>query len=215
MEIKRFQKSIPLYTGKKLKIGVTLVVPAKDEEPRIEQFLLKFKPYVDAILVIEDSSKDRTVEIAKKYADKVISLDPSKLPQPTHQVQVYNEALRHIETEWCLYADCDELWDEGFLTHIKEFMDKHKEALCLIFPRINLPDAKNYPDYQVRMVKTAWTIWKCEPHIIPYLNAKTETEEIIDVPLDQVVETHKQMDDYPIIHLPRRADIKRKWWNET
>jgi len=198
---------------KKLKPGVTLLTPAKNEEPRIEKALKQFKPYVDYIIVVEDGSTDRTVEIAKKYADKVIQLDSEKLPKPTHQVEVYNEGLKHVETEWILTADCDEVWDKGFLENMKKIIAEKPEALCFRFPRCNLPDGKDYPDYQVRLVKTAWVVWKREPHIVPYMRAKKKGGEIVETPLDATsgVET---FDDYPIVHLPRRNDIRRPWWDE-
>lgn len=191
---------------KELKKGITIMIPAKNEEHRIKDCILQFKKYADAIIVVEDGSTDRTVEIAKKYANKVIQLDPSKLSNPTHQVQVYNEGLKYVETEWILTADCDEIWDKGFLEHMKEIIAKKPHALCFRFPRLNMPVGKDFPDYQTRLVKTACTVWKHEPHIIPYLKGK-------DVPLDQTdhVET---LDNFPILHLPRRTDKKRPWWNE-
>lgn len=198
---------------KALKPGVTLLVPAKDEEPRIGAFLKQFEPYMDAIIVVEDGSADRTVEIAEKYADKVIQLDPAKLPKPTHQVEVYNEGLKHVETEWILTADCDEIWDKGFLENLKRIIAERPKVVCFRFPRCNLPHGKDYPDYQTRLVKTIWVVWRHEPHITPYFRGKkTDSEEIVEYPMDRTTEVIT-LDNYPIIHLPRRKDLQRPWWN--
>ena len=196
---------------KELKKGVTLMVPANNEEPRIEKFLKQFESYVDAILVVNDGSTDKTVEIAEKYADKVIQLDSKKLPKPSHQVQIYNEGLKHVETEWILTADCDEVWDVGFLKNLKEIMAKYPDVMSFRFPRCNLPDGKDFPDYQNRLVKTEWVIWKGEPHIVPHMRAEIVGEgEVVEQPLDTI--SCETLDEYPIVHLPRRKDLRRPWW---
>lgn len=198
---------------KQLKKGITVLLPAKNEEPRIESAIKQFKPYVDAIIVVEDESTDRTAEIAKKYADKVIELDSGSLPT-IHQSHLYNTGLRHVETKWILTADCDEVWDAGFLENLKKLITEKPDVPCFRFPRLNLPDGKDFPDYQVRLVKTEWTYWKGDPHSAPYFRGKKkDSDEIFEVLLDQVEGT-ETLDNFPILHLPRRKDIKRPWWGE-
>ena len=43
------------------------VVPAFNEEKRIEEVLKKLRKYVDKIIIVDDGSKDDTSKVAKKY----------------------------------------------------------------------------------------------------------------------------------------------------
>lgn len=197
---------------KKLKPGVTVILPAKNEEPRIAEAIKQFRPYVDFIIVVEDGSTDKTIEIAEEHADKVIQLNTKGLPK-VHQSHAYNEGWKHVETEYILVADCDEKWDKGFLENMKKILAQKPEALCFRFIRLNLPDGKDYPDYQVRLVKTAWVIWKEDPHSKPCLRGKSEENRVIGTPLDNTAAVEEVL-NAPILHLPRRKDINRPWWNE-
>jgi glycosyltransferase involved in cell wall biosynthesis len=194
-----------------LKPGITVLLPAKNEEPRIANAIKQFKPYVDAVIVIEDGSSDQTFEIAKQLADKAIHLTMD-LPE-VHQSHLYNAGLKHVETTHILVADCDEIWDVGLLSLLKKAITDKPDVVCFRFPRLNLPDGKDFPDYQVRLVQTKWTIWKEDPHSIPYFRGKkTGSDEIIEWIADKM-EGIETVDNFPILHLPRRTDgIRRPWW---
>ena len=55
--------------------GLTIVVCSKNSESLIENCLkeIKFNAPESELIVVDADSTDKTVEIAKKYADKVIS----------------------------------------------------------------------------------------------------------------------------------------------
>lgn len=201
-----------LDVRKKLKEGITLLLIARDEEPRIKDSILQFKGFVDTIIVIEDGSTDKTVEIAKKYADKVIKLDTKNLPE-IHQSHAYNEGIEHVETEWTLVADCDEIWDRSFLMNMKEIVKAKSESFGFRLVRLNMPHGEAYPDYQIRLVKTEWTYWERDPHSVPCLRAvvKGKKEMLRGTTLDNTGAI-EDINNAPIIHLPRRKDIKRRWW---
>ena len=208
--------------GKLLDEKIAVIMPAKNEEPRIKEAILQFKGYVDEIIVIDDWSTDRTVEIAEKYADKVVRF-PKKLNK-LHQSKLYNFGKTLTDAEWILNPDCDERYSEAFLKKIRYLTELSKEvgALAFRFPRLNLVteeemariDAsrltktevgwvKDYPDYQVRMVFREIVEWRGEPHCVPY-------SILHDKPIDKV--SCFTVNEHPIIHLPRRSDIKRPWW---
>lgn len=59
-----------MYQGKK----ISVVIPAYNEEEAIEKTVKDFsKPYVDEIIVVDNNSKDRTAELAKKAGAEVIT----------------------------------------------------------------------------------------------------------------------------------------------
>ena len=105
--------------------------------------------------------------------------------------------------EWVLFADADERWDDRFLMDIGGVIVNH-DTLSFRFPRLNLPDLKDFPDYQVRLLKNNGEMeWRGDPHDIVYHKGENK-------PVDQVSVT--TLLQYPIIHLPRRKDIRREWW---
>jgi glycosyltransferase involved in cell wall biosynthesis len=62
------------YRGKK----VVAVLPAYNEEKRIGEVIGKLKSYVDEIVVSDDGSRDRSVEVARRAGAKVVSAPINK-----------------------------------------------------------------------------------------------------------------------------------------
>ena len=195
-------------------IKVAAVILTKDEEPRIEECLRHIRPYVDYILVVDGGSKDKTAEIAEKYADKVVVKEFSG---SFAEERNYARTLVPKDCLWILWVDADERFDKGFLENMKVQIEEAEKGhiVCFRFPRINLPDGRDYPDYQVRLFRNSRDIlWKGDVHEVPYLVKE-------NVRLDQIDSAERRrrlgvatMDWFPILHLPRRKDIRRKWWED-
>lgn len=193
-------------------VKVCAIVITLDEEPRIVDCLKHLRPHVDHIVVVDSGSSDRTVEIAKKYADRV-----EVKPKFTRQDERYNHAKSLVPKDcgWILWVDADERFDLGFLRYIRQNVElaEKQGAGCFRFPRINLPDSKDFPDYQVRLFRNSRDITiRGHPDPIVFL-------ELLGMPLDQADRDEMEeklyvftVDAYPMIHLPRREDIRREWW---
>ena len=54
-----------------MKPTISLALISKNEEACISRCLESVKDLVDEIVIVDTGSKDRTVEIAKQYTDKV------------------------------------------------------------------------------------------------------------------------------------------------
>lgn len=81
---------------------ISCFVIACNEEDRIESCLKTLSGWVDELIVLDSGSQDRTVDIAKHYADKVIETDwPGFGPQR-------NRALTYCQHDWVLNIDADE-----------------------------------------------------------------------------------------------------------
>lgn len=176
---------------------VSAIVLTKNEESRIADCLGLLKPYVDHILVLDGCSEDLTVEVARYYTDLI-----KVKPFSGSFAEERNYAQSLAPSEWVLHVDADEIFNGVFLDKIKKIISNHKVD-SFRFPRINLPDKKDFPDYQVRLMKKDKVVWKRSLHEIPY-----STND--DKPIDQV--SVVTLDQYPIIHLKRREDEKREWW---
>lgn len=148
-----------------------------------------------------------------------------------------------------LHHDLDERFDVAFLKRFKQGFsssipvlvrarkgnDKHVGAYPVViniksdlpvimrFSRINLPNGKDYPDYQVRLydlslreeVGLTWFGKVHETlHVIQgdYMaNLDDHYKQILEqeaVPPFQYV----TLDSHPILHKSRREDLQREWW---
>lgn len=83
---------------------LSAVIIAKNEENRIQKCLDSLKGFVDEIVVVNNMSTDRTVEICQSYGAKVI----------THQEKEFfgrqrNIGIDNAAGEWILQMDADEI----------------------------------------------------------------------------------------------------------
>ena len=86
-----------------LKIPLTVAVITKNEEANIAQCLESVYGWADEIVLVDDESRDRTVEIAQKYADKIFFRKMDN--EGTHRNWTYSQA----KNEWVLSLDADEM----------------------------------------------------------------------------------------------------------
>ncbi|MFC4654181.1 MULTISPECIES: glycosyltransferase family 2 protein [Rheinheimera] len=109
---------------------ISCFVIACNEEDRIERCLKSLAGWVDQLIVLDSGSKDRTIEIAERYADTVYQTDwPGFGPQR-------NRALSYCEHEWVLNIDADEVMTDGLKAEIDRVLSE--------------------PDLDVNLVKIPW-----------------------------------------------------------
>lgn len=184
------------------RVKIAAVVLTLNEAPRIEACLKQLRPYLNYILVLDGFSTDNTAELAQKYADWVVLWKPSSSFAKDRN---YALSLVSREYEWVLFVDVDEEWNQEFLANMRGIIAKH-DVLSFRFPRINLPDEKDFPDFQVRLFKNNGSIeWRGDLHEVPYL-------KWADKPLGDV--SVATLAEYPIVHLERRKGLERSWWSE-
>lgn len=96
-------------------ISVAMIV--KNEESCLENCLKSIQG-VDEIIIVDTGSKDRTIEIAKKYTDKIY-----KFKWEDSFCKARNYALSKCSGDWILSIDADEELDN---------IDKLKEELAIL-----------------------------------------------------------------------------------
>lgn len=101
---------------------VSIVMPAFNEERYIELSLkavrqMSYPKHKLEIIVVDNGSTDKTVEIAQRYADKVIVHPNVKVGG------VRNEGVRHSEGEIIAFIDSDCLPAEGWLRDSLNYMN--------------------------------------------------------------------------------------------
>ncbi|MFA5059096.1 MAG: glycosyltransferase family 2 protein [Candidatus Omnitrophota bacterium] len=85
------------------KLALSVVVITKNEENNIKDCLGSVYGWADEIIVVDDESKDRTVELAKSYAGKIFHRKMDN--EGSHRNWAYLQA----KNEWVLSLDADEI----------------------------------------------------------------------------------------------------------
>lgn len=95
-------------------VPVTVVVLTKNEEDNIEECLQSVHGWADEILVVDDESTDRTVELAKKHANEVFHRKMEN--EGIHRNWICSKA----RNEWVLCLDADEMVSDELKEEIRE-----------------------------------------------------------------------------------------------
>lgn len=83
------------------KTFITAIIIAKNEEKMIAACLHTLE-WCQEVLVIDNGSVDKTVEVAEKLGAKVVYFKHQSF------ARVRNEALKHAKNDWVVYIDADE-----------------------------------------------------------------------------------------------------------
>ena len=83
---------------------ISAVLIVKNEEVMLSQCLDSVKDGVDEIIICDTGSQDKTIEIAKKYTDKI-----SSFPWTDSFCDARNSAKSHATGDWILSIDADEI----------------------------------------------------------------------------------------------------------
>lgn len=132
------------------KISAILIV--KNEEKNIEVCLESVK-WADEIIIVDAHSTDKTVDIARKFTNKII------LQEWLGYSKQKNAALSYASNEWVLSIDADERVSDDLKAEIKKILDGISEVNGYYIPIKNYYFGKFlryggfYPDYHLRLFK--------------------------------------------------------------
>src|SRR5690554_2358538 len=108
-----FSVVIPLYNKEKY-ISLTL-------KSVLNQSFKDFE-----ILIVNDGSTDRSVEVVKKFDDSRIRL----VDQPNAGVSAArNKGIKEAKFDWVAFLDADDRWDVEFLSEIANAIKKYPNNL--------------------------------------------------------------------------------------
>jgi glycosyltransferase involved in cell wall biosynthesis len=106
-----------------MKLPITVIILTYNEEKNIEECLKSIHGFFEEIFIVDSFSTDKTIEIAKKYTDKIYQ----------HEFENYssqrNWALNNlpIRTEWVLNLDADHRVTKELIDELKEIFSKGLE----------------------------------------------------------------------------------------
>ncbi|HRB01437.1 MAG TPA: glycosyltransferase family 2 protein [Ignavibacteria bacterium] len=128
------------------------LIICRDEENNIED-CIKSIQWCDEIVVIDSFSKDRTLEIVKKFTDKVFQNEWEGFSKQR------KFALSKVNSEWIFSLDADERCTEELALEIRSILDSSNNVNGYLIPRKSfflgkwIQHCGWYPDHQMRLFK--------------------------------------------------------------
>ncbi|OGE34578.1 hypothetical protein A3C32_04515 [Candidatus Daviesbacteria bacterium RIFCSPHIGHO2_02_FULL_41_14] len=132
---------------------LSVIIITKNEESMLKTCLESVK-WADEIIVADSGSEDKTLEIAKKYTDRVIKVTGNNF------AGWRNQSLEKAQGDYVLFVDADErvlsFLKEEILQKMGE-LDSQEVAWAIPRRNIILGEEKSYkafwPDFVVRLFK--------------------------------------------------------------
>lgn len=132
---------------------ISVIVPSGNRKDLIED-CLKSVSWADEIIVVDSFSNDGSIEIAKRYATKIIQ------HEYIFSALQKNWAIPQAKNEWVFILDTDERISKGLRTEIFDTLRTNSsEIVGYRIPRINyflgkpIMHGGYYPDYQIRLFR--------------------------------------------------------------
>lgn len=149
-------------TEEKLRLSVSMIV--RDEHSCLEK-ALKSVADADELVIVDTNSKDDTVEIAKRYTDKVFTYTGCNDPI-TGLLADFSDARNHsldkCTGDWVLIIDADEQLETGGIEKIRNIIkDCPKDAVYFHTVSDNNPNAIHK---SIRLFKRGNIRWHSRIH---------------------------------------------------
>lgn len=133
---------------------LSVVLAVFNEEENLARCLSSIKDIADEIVIVDGTSKDKTVEIAKSFGAKVtVTTNP-----PNFHINK-QKAIDKANGDWILQLDADEAVSPDLSKEIVTKINKDSDVNGYWMPRKNfflgrfLMKGGQYPDYTVRLYR--------------------------------------------------------------
>jgi len=132
---------------------ISVVLATYNEEKNLPSCLESVKDFADEIVVVDGSSSDKTVEVAKSFGAKIKVTTNKPIFHINKQM-----AIDMATSDWILQLDADEIVDRNLKTEILSSIKKNEYEGFWI-PRKNyflgrfLTKGGQYPDYTLRLYR--------------------------------------------------------------
>ncbi|MDE5593407.1 MAG: glycosyltransferase [Clostridiales bacterium] len=121
-------------------LGLSMIV--KNESEVLARILDGIVGVVDEIVIVDTGSIDDTMEIARRYTDKVYSFD-----WVNDFSAARNFALSKMTTDYWIWLDADDIIPQDTATAIKRFMRKNPSADIVMMPYVAAVDENGKPTF--------------------------------------------------------------------
>lgn len=161
--------------SQQLKNDLSFIIHTKNEAKNIADCIDSVKSIADEIIVIDMSSTDQTVSIARKKGAQVFAVEDMGSADPAR-----NFGLSQARYKWILYLDADERLPRPLIKTIPEIIKQDKFDLVK-FPEKNiilnkwLNHGMWWPDYHIRLFKKGHLDYPKTVHTQPQTSGKILT----------------------------------------
>lgn len=143
-----------------MKVPISVVIVAKNEEGRIKECLESVYGWAQEIILADDESDDRTRQIAEQYADKIV------VRKMDIEGRHRNWAYAQSQCDWVFSLDADERFTPGLKDEIVQVLRQSALAAAYTVPRKNFLGAYwlkwggQYPSAQLKMFRKDKFKWE-------------------------------------------------------
>lgn len=196
------------------KIPISVVIIARNEEKNLEPCLQSVHGWADEIIVVDDDSTDKTVEIAQKYADRVLHRKMDN--EGTHRNWSYAQA-KH---DWVFSLDADETAEKELLEEISRTIADTK-FYAFTIPRKNyigeywMKHGGQYPAAQLRLfLKDKLTYEEVEVHPRVFLEGGMDENRGFITDCNIVHKSYTSFEHF-LAKLNSQTTLEAKKWVKT
>jgi glycosyltransferase involved in cell wall biosynthesis len=109
---------------------VTIIIPHKNSAKLLSRLLASIIPNrnIFEVIVVDDCSNNEELELLSKFVD-LEKIKFIKLDKPGGAGKARNEALKHVNTQWVMFADADDFFTDSFDKIIKKYLDSDAEII--------------------------------------------------------------------------------------
>lgn len=148
-----------------MKISVCLIV--KNEEEVLERCLKCVKKFADEIVVVDSNSTDKTVQIAKRFTDKIYNYN-----WDNNFSNARNFSFQKATCDFVMWLDADDFIDDENISKILKLKNSNKKVDVYMFKYITYCNDKfGFSFYRERLLrKNEKCVWAGFIHeaIAPY-----------------------------------------------
>jgi len=154
---------------------LSVVIATKNEEKMIQD-CLESVLWADEIVIVDDGSEDRTVEICREYTSDIITNDSKG---NFHYNK--NLGIKKATGDWILSLDADERITTELAHEIRSVI-KNSTKLGYYISRKNyflgdwIKGCGWYPDYIIRLFRKGAANWPEQIHDVPKISSREATE---------------------------------------
>lgn len=121
------------------KVTLSICTMTKNEEARIEDFILSVKDIADELVLVDHGSSDNTLDIARRVCQREgikAIIDKDILPEPPHFCRAINYILKKATMDYIFSLYIDERMSSNFKKEIKGFLERER-PMVVAFKRFN------------------------------------------------------------------------------